>query len=554
MTTDSEADSSLRRTGVFASALCLLLLLLFGGFLYYSWMAEREHKVKELSSTLRFGSEFSEIYLERITATHRRLANDLLLVEGAIDHDKAIGMLNNYKKTNPDQLGFILLSAREEVIANTEASTEKKGIQLFSEMPVRQFQVNQRGEERLEFEPTAWEKKSSNENLILPLRYAIRDVHGRVKYTVRSRLRLGLLQNFWKTALVPQESVLGLAHDEGFLISRYSANPGAPVDHAFGKYWAEALVGKLQQTGLPTNGYFQIDHLEPDSNQLVIFRRLSYYPVTMFVSIPMSSVWIGWWARVRVPLFMAAALVFVGGLAYAQIVKKRQAEHLVSEKQTEFEDVTQGILRAQERERARISHELHDEVGQALTALKITLSRAQQTLASHEKAFGLLGSGQEMLEEMVGAVRNIAYRLRPCELDQLGLVAALRSHINVTIRPLLPNVALSENLGSRRLGHALELCCFRVVQEALTNCLRHSGATQVNVSLDYEAPRLQLSVRDNGVGFDATRYCSAQTASGSLGLIGMRERVAANDGRLSIVNLPEGGTDVRAEFEVLGEL
>ncbi|WP_170285889.1 histidine kinase [Propionivibrio limicola] len=513
---------------------------------------EREHKVQELSGILRFGSEFCEIYLERIKATHRRFANEVLQIEGLVEADKALVMLNNYKRTNPDQLGFVLFSARGEVIADTDALIDKPQILLFSDMPIRQFQVDKHREERLEFEPMASE--ISGESLILPLRYAVRDTDGELKYVVKSRLRLGLLQNFWKTALVPQESVLGLVHDGGYLINRYSANPGESVDQAFGKPSADALVSSLRQTGLPTNGDFQIRPLGADSEQLVIFRRLSYHPVTMFVSIPMSSIWMGWWNRVRVSFFLSIALIVVGGVAYGQIIKKRRAEHLVSEKQTEFEDVTQGILTAQEEERARLSHELHDEVGQSLTALKITLNRAQQNLANHEKASALLGSGQEMVEEMVGGIREIAYRLRPSELDQLGLVAALRSHIDKTIRPLFPNVALSENVGHQRFNHDLELCCFRIAQEALTNCLRHAKATQIDVSLDYQAPRLTLAIKDNGVGFDAACYSSAQAASGSLGLIGMRERVAANGGQLWIVALPEGGTQVTAHFHQIGEL
>ena len=541
------SDPYLKSLKLFAFGVLLLLLLALAGFLHYSWVAEKESAIRELSSPLRFSAQYCESYFSRIEKQHRILALELLQQKEQVAPDKAIVILNNYKGINHDQRWFSLVSANGEVIAETDTELNQQRPYFLSEIPVKQLPNKQPVDSRLEFETVT--DAIPVESLILPFRYAIRDSEGDLKYVVRSRLRLSLIQDFWKAALVPQESVIGFMGHQGHLINNYSANPGSQQHRKIFGSAADALAMYLQTAGFPTSGSVEIPRGNMDWSLLVMYQRLTYYPVTVFVSVPMSHVGISWWGRVRIPLILAFALFVVGFSAYRLLLSKHVAERRFFRRQTQLQDVAQGILVAQEQERARISHELHDEIGQSLTALKITLNRAQQNLANHEKLSALLGNGQEMVEEMVDWIRKVAYRLRPSELDQLGLVAALRSHINKTVRPLFPNVILSENVGSRRLNQNLELCCFRIAQEALTNCLRHAKATQIDVSLSFEAPRLTLVIRDNGVGFDVAHYYSAQAASGSLGLIGMRERVAANGGQFSIVALPEGGTKVTAHFE-----
>ena len=227
-----------------------------------------------------------------------------------------------------------------------------------------------------------------------------------------------------------------------------------------------------------------------------------------------------------------------------------QIEDITERKQIQLKDLATGILVAQEKERARLSHELHDEIGQSLTALKILLKRTQQRANEQDRVVATLDEGQRMLEHLMEDVRGIAYRLRPSELDQLGLVAALRSHLDKTVRPLGHKVTLVENIGDARLPTDLELCCFRVVQEALTNGLRHSQVDHLEVSLQRDSSRLTLSIKDEGVGFELGRYYSAHEHSSSLGLIGMRERVSANGGELTIRSAPGQGTEITATFDL----
>ena len=551
MTRSNPQDPSLRSMHVVAGMLFLLLLLLFTGFLRYSWDVEKVYAVRELSTPLRFAEKYCDGYFTRIERQHRILGLELLQQNGQVAADKAIVMLNNYKGINHDQRWFSLQSASGEVIAETDTSVNERRPYFLSEMPVKLLANKTLPEERIELESAR--EGLSDESLTLPLRFAVRDASGELKYLVRSRLRLGLLQDFWKTAVIPQKSIFGFLHHQGYLINRYSANPGAVSDDFFGKPSTLALTRHLHALSFPTSGSLEIQDDEEGVDQLVVYQRLTAHPVTIFAAVPMSYVQANWWSRVKVPTILVLALVLIGIATYWLVINQRYEKRRFIRKQAQLQDVAQGVIVAQEQERARISHELHDEVGQSLTALKITLNRAQQNLSNRERVEQALVAGQRMLEGLMNDVRAISYRLRPAEIDQLGLVAALRSHLDKAIRPLGQNVTLFENLGEARLSPDLELCCFRVVQEALTNCLRHAKASTIVVSLIFEAPRLRLSIKDDGCGFDVARYYSSKKDSTSLGLVGMRERVVANGGVFQIRTALDGGTEVVAIFDKVGE-
>jgi PAS domain S-box-containing protein len=225
-----------------------------------------------------------------------------------------------------------------------------------------------------------------------------------------------------------------------------------------------------------------------------------------------------------------------------------QVEDVTERKRAENEDLAANILSAQEVERARLSHELHDEIGQTLTALNITLQRARQRCRSEDGA-DLFEPARQIIGQLTDDVRRIAHRLRPSELDQLGLAAALRSHVDKLPVPPGLVISLNENLGRRRMPLRIELCCFRVVQEALTNCFRHASASQVDIELRLrDTGSMDLAVRDDGVGFDVDTSLRSVTDGGSLGLVGMRERVVSLGGRIDIRSRPGAGTAVMVVF------
>ena len=222
-------------------------------------------------------------------------------------------------------------------------------------------------------------------------------------------------------------------------------------------------------------------------------------------------------------------------------------EDLTERQRHQLEALAKQSLSVQEEERTRLSRELHDDVGQSLTALKLMLRRVQQT-CSHGLATECLRQANEATEHLMADVRAIAYRLRPAQLDDLGLMSSLRWHLDKVARPAGLEVVLSGNLGNERLPEALELCCFRVVQEALTNVLKHARASTLDIGLNRGENKVVLTLRDNGIGFDVTRHYLVPDNSSSLGLIGMRERVATTGGRLEVKSSPGRGTEISAVF------
>lgn len=209
----------------------------------------------------------------------------------------------------------------------------------------------------------------------------------------------------------------------------------------------------------------------------------------------------------------------------------------------ELSRVSWQMLEKQESTARRFSHELHDELGQALTALKANLV----ALAARPEAQPqLLEDCLQIVDASMGTVREISQLLRPTMLDDFGLEAGLRwlcerfqqrTQIQAEFRCTLQD----------RLPDEVETHLFRIAQEALTNAARHSGATKVSVSLDLDNGRARLRIADNGQGLDPARV-----PAGGLGMVGMRARARSAGGELKIETGPGAGLAVEALIPVAG--
>jgi signal transduction histidine kinase len=205
--------------------------------------------------------------------------------------------------------------------------------------------------------------------------------------------------------------------------------------------------------------------------------------------------------------------------------------------ETRFEDqyrrISQMMVRAQEEERKRLSRELHDQVGQMLTALRMEVGRGHQ---AERKA---------LIDTMVATVRDLSMGLRPSMLDDIGLGPALqwlaRDHARRYDCPV--NVDLSGDLDALPESH--RTCTYRVVQEALTNCARHAQARRIDVALHGTPGQLRLQIKDDGVGMPARPL-----AAPGLGLFGIEERVRELGGRLQLYSQPGQGTSLKIEMPI----
>jgi len=209
--------------------------------------------------------------------------------------------------------------------------------------------------------------------------------------------------------------------------------------------------------------------------------------------------------------------------------------------------LSQRIVEAQEVERRRIARELHDEIGQALTAVKIKLQMAQNLLErpAHRQQ---LTHSIEALEHTLQGVRDLSLDLRPSLLDDLGLVPALRWYIDHQTQQAGVHAQFQADQMERRLSPDLEVTCFRIVQEALTNIIRHAQAQDISVELLRRDDEVKIVIADDGIGFDLPRALEDAAHGKSLGLLSMQERTAIADGEIEIESKPGLGTQVRVRF------
>ncbi len=217
------------------------------------------------------------------------------------------------------------------------------------------------------------------------------------------------------------------------------------------------------------------------------------------------------------------------------------------------EELRGGLVRrlisAQEDERKRIARELHDDTSQILTTLLFTVDTAAEAYQTAE--------GDPLFEDMraltvsaLNGVHNLIFDLRPTMLDQLGLVAALRSYANARLAGTGIKLACTEEGRVRRLPWAIETALFRTVQEAINNIARHADAQRVALTFNFEQDLVEIQVQDDGVGFDPKEIETASDPRRGLGLMSMQERVEAVGGEFFLDSRPGRGTLIRARVPI----
>ena len=255
------------------------------------------------------------------------------------------------------------------------------------------------------------------------------------------------------------------------------------------------------------------------------------------------------WFLVRVaPLLDEQGNIVKWFGASVDIEDRRRAEKNLEEANRQLKLLSRRRVKVQEEERRHLARELHDEIGQALTAAKINLQAAMEE--PDQAKSKRIHETTAILERLLGQVRQISLNLRPSTLDDLGLVPALRSLLDEQGRRASVAVRFSAKNMPENLDPEIQTTCFRIAQEAITNAVRHARATQIRVELSQENGNLRLQIRDNGTGFDAE---SAQAQTIGLGLVGMKERAALVGGRTRIIASRGKGATVDVTLPLMSQ-
>jgi len=256
----------------------------------------------------------------------------------------------------------------------------------------------------------------------------------------------------------------------------------------------------------------------------------------------------------RVPIEVSSRAIYENGvLVGVQGMARDITERKMA--QDALQMFSRQLIEAQEDERRRIARELHDQIGQVLTAVKMSLYAVQQ-ICNTSDARSYVKDNIEAVDEALRLVRDLSVDLRPPLLDDLGLITALEWYVDRYARRTGLQVDLQIELPNpeERFSRELETACFRIAQEALTNIVRHANARQILVHLAKEANVLVLSIKDDGVGFEVKRMQKREPRAVTLGLVSMQERAHAAGGTVEIASEISKGTEVRFRLPLELEL
>jgi signal transduction histidine kinase len=239
---------------------------------------------------------------------------------------------------------------------------------------------------------------------------------------------------------------------------------------------------------------------------------------------------------------LVAAMRTIGS-QLGRVVERAAAEQHLRDYARRLATLSRRLLEAQETERRHVARELHDEIGQTLTVLKLNLQRLRAGVAA-DVAGGLLDESLAIADRTLQQTRDLSLDLRPALLDEVGLVPALRWYLDRQGR----RAGFTTHFAADEVGEGIAadvaVTCFRIAQEALTNVARHACTTHAIMRITRRHDALELLIRDDGRGFDHEEVAATAARRGNLGLLGMRERAGLVGGQLLIDSAPGRGTAV----------
>jgi PAS domain S-box-containing protein len=243
-------------------------------------------------------------------------------------------------------------------------------------------------------------------------------------------------------------------------------------------------------------------------------------------------------------------LLLAVGNQIAVAIENARLMEVVEKHTQDLKELSSQLMRVQENERKRIAQELHDEVGQMLQSMKMNLDRIKKNLSMEPKMVestkDWLIDTEKLLFQTIDDIRTLTFDLRPSMLDDFGLVPTLRWYVDDYTRRSNIKVFLKGKEEKYRFPPEIEVNLYRIIQEALTNVAKHAYATEVSIFLSQKDSTTILSVKDNGVGFDANTVLSSPQRG--MGIFNMKERVSLLGGSFEIISQPHKGTRVNVKI------
>jgi PAS domain S-box-containing protein len=229
------------------------------------------------------------------------------------------------------------------------------------------------------------------------------------------------------------------------------------------------------------------------------------------------------------------------------VTERKQAETAIQNSHERLQMLSAKLILSQEEERKRLSRELHDEMGQALTAIKLNIASLKKKESSIKSGVfqETLQQTDMLVEQLLDEMHYLALELRPSILDDLGLIPALNWYAKQFVKRFGIKIRVETDELKGRLSTQQEVVIYRTVQEALTNAAKYAKASRIVIRLSHEDSAFIAAIRDNGQGFDIKEVESRKPENRGIGFVGIQERAAAVDGRVLITSKPGKGTTVK---------
>lgn len=227
------------------------------------------------------------------------------------------------------------------------------------------------------------------------------------------------------------------------------------------------------------------------------------------------------------------------------VTQRKRITRELEIKEKNLSKLSTQLIQAQEEERGRIAKELHDEQGQALTAIQINLKELQYDIedGDADQIAYRLEDSKQMVEASLSQIRSLSHELRPTLLDDIGLVAAIRWFLNQLSRRMSIKIEFKVTGDETRLTSDIEIVIYRVVQEASTNITKHAQTSTASVTINFQKQKITIAIRDDGMGFDWDPS-DVDLQNAGIGLIGMQERIKLVNGSFFVDSKRGKGTTI----------
>jgi signal transduction histidine kinase/PAS domain-containing protein len=372
-----------------------------------------------------------------------------------------------------------------------------------------------------------------------------------------SALGAGEIQTLLEEAVALVARTLAIEYG---LVAEHLPKDGAVLVRAAAGPWKDSVTGKRLDLlpGFTTWSSIRADlpivvHDLPSDHRLAPCELLLEHAVKSGINVPILGherpFGLLGAHTTRTRSFAPDEVNFVWSVAnvLAAAIEQKQSAAELRDQRERLQALSRRLLDAQEVERRAIARELHDDFGAMLSAIKLNLQKKDWTAGeTRSETLGLV-------DQAIQQIRDLAVDLRPSILDDLGLAQALRWYAAREARRAGVELTLEIDDIAGQLSPQVETAAFRLVQEALTNVVRHSGAQRVEVALVATATEVRVEVRDDGKGFQVSAARDAAAAGRSQGLSNMQERAGLAGGALEIESAPGHGTTIRASFPIYSE-